>query len=176
MTIVNSYTWYYKFFFFKIPFHSNLNPPPHALSVFHPIPLISFLIKKIWSISMTFKMKFVSFRNETKSYIFPWDIFKCDTISFLLLLCFNSKWNFSILWLKWTEAMEMKHNQTFFHGTYWNLTQIFISRKILIGTFQLQHKREQKQIKEIKSCETSADLTVFLPSTLFKCLVKSSSW
>ena len=102
MTIVNSYTWYYKTFFFKIPFHSNLDPPPPLppASVFHPIPLISFLIKKIWSISMTFKMKFVSFRNETKSYIFPWDIFKCDTISFFVVVVFQFQMKFLNLMTK----------------------------------------------------------------------------
>ena len=26
-------------------------------------------------------------------------------------------WNFSVLWLKWTQTMEMKQNQTFFHGS-----------------------------------------------------------
>ena len=39
--------------------------------------------------------------------------------------------NISVLWLKWTQAMEMKQNQTFFHGTYSNLTSIFTGRQIL---------------------------------------------
>ena len=30
--------------------------------------------------------------------------------------------NFSVLWLKWTQAIKMKKSQTFFHGTYSNLT------------------------------------------------------
>ena len=30
--------------------------------------------------------------------------------------------NFTVLWLEWTQTMEMKQNQTFFHGTYSNLT------------------------------------------------------
>ena len=30
--------------------------------------------------------------------------------------------NLSVLWLKWTQAMEIKQNQTIFHGTYSNLT------------------------------------------------------
>ena len=30
--------------------------------------------------------------------------------------------NFSVLGLKWTQAMEMEQNQTFFQGTYSNLT------------------------------------------------------
>ena len=39
--------------------------------------------------------------------------------------------NFSVLWPKWTQAMEMKQNQKFFHGTYSNLTSFCIRRKIL---------------------------------------------
>ena len=31
----------------------------------------------------------------------------------------------------WTQTIEMKQNQKFFHGTYWNLTSIFIVHKIL---------------------------------------------
>ena len=29
----------------------------------------------------------------------------------------------SVLWLKWTQTMEMKQNQTYFNATYLNLTQ-----------------------------------------------------
>ena len=50
--------------------------------------------------------------------------------------------------------MEIKQNQTFFHGTYSNLTLFFIDRKILnistmciIGTFQFHCKSEQKQVQ-----------------------------
>ena len=39
--------------------------------------------------------------------------------------------NFSVLWLKWIQTMEMKQNQTFFHGTYLNLTPyLFLSKSI----------------------------------------------
>ena len=38
---------------------------------------------------------------------------------------------FSVLWLKWTRAMEMKQNQTFFHVTYSNLALFFIGCKRL---------------------------------------------
>ena len=34
--------------------------------------------------------------------------------------------NFSILWLEWTYTMKMKQNQTYLHGTYPNLTPVFI--------------------------------------------------
>ena len=36
-----------------------------------------------------------------------------------------------VLWLKWTQTMEMKQNQTYFHGTYSNMTSFFIGWKIL---------------------------------------------
>ena len=39
--------------------------------------------------------------------------------------------NFSVLWLKWTQTMEMKKNQIFFHGTYSNLApHLFLSKNI----------------------------------------------
>ena len=39
--------------------------------------------------------------------------------------------NFSILWQQWTQTMEMKKNQIFFHGPYSNLTSFLIGMKIL---------------------------------------------
>ena len=65
--------------------------------------------------------------NETKSDIFQWDIFKSATISFFhqkMLKYFNEFQNrtFSLLWLKWTQIMELKQNQPFFHGKYSNMT------------------------------------------------------
>ena len=68
---------------------------------------------------------------ETKSDIFQWDIFKSDSTLFLyqnILKYFNvfQNRNFSILWLKWTQKMKMKQNQTFFHGTFSNLTPFYI--------------------------------------------------
>ena len=52
--------------------------------------------------------------NETKSDIFPREIFKSDTISFLSkhIKSFNGfqNENFSVLYLKWTQTMEMKQN------------------------------------------------------------------
>ena len=38
-------------------------------------------------------------------------------------------WNFSVLWPKWTQPMEIKQNQTFFCGTYSDLTPyLFLSK------------------------------------------------
>ena len=75
-------------------------------------------------------------RNETKSDIFPWDIFKFNTICFFyqsILKCFNDfqNQNFWILWLKWTQKRKMKLNQTFFHRVYSNLTR-FLSKHIKV--------------------------------------------
>ena len=39
--------------------------------------------------------------------------------------------NFSVLPLKYTQTMEMKQNQTFFHGSYSNLTLFFVGHKLL---------------------------------------------
>ena len=39
--------------------------------------------------------------------------------------------DFSVFWLKWTQTMEMKQNQTFFHGTYSNLTSFIFCQKLL---------------------------------------------
>ena len=38
--------------------------------------------------------------------------------------------NFSVLWLKWTQTMEIKENQTFFHETYSNLLTYLFYQKI----------------------------------------------
>ena len=37
--------------------------------------------------------------------------------------------NFSVLWLKWTQIMEIKQNQTFFDGIYSNLTPYLFYQK-----------------------------------------------
>ena len=89
---------------------------------------------------MNFKIiKFLSFmtkvnpnnENEAKS----WDASKSDTISFYqkILKYFNDfqNWDFSVLWLEWTQTMEMKQKQTLFHGTYSYLPWFVIHHKIL---------------------------------------------
>ena len=51
--------------------------------------------------------------------------------------------NFSVLWLKWTQAIEMKQNQTFFHGTYSNLTltsYLFLSKNIKVSKWLWEAK------------------------------------
>ena len=68
--------------------------------------------------------------NETKSDIFLWEKFKSDTTS----KYFHEFQNqiFWILWLKWTQTIEMNPNHIFFHGAYSNLTlYMFRDQKIL---------------------------------------------
>ena len=72
--------------------------------------------------------------NEIKLDIFPlWHIQIWHYIFFYqnILKYFNDfqNRNFSVLWLKWTQTNEMKQNQTFFHGTYSDLTTNLFSLK-----------------------------------------------
>ena len=73
--------------------------------------------------------------NDTKSDILPWDMFKSSIIFFYqkILKYFNDfeNQNFSVLWLNWTQVIQMKQRQTFSYGTYSNLTSFFIGCKIL---------------------------------------------
>ena len=103
-----------------------------------------FLLKNIQVFQWVSKLKFLIFMtkvnssngNETKSGIFFMEHIQIwHHICFYQkkLKCFNDfqNWNLSVLWLNWTETMEMKLNETFFYGTYSNLTSFFNGRKIL---------------------------------------------
>ena len=94
---------------------------------------ISFLSKYITVFQWLSELELLSFMtkvnpnngNETKSDIFPWNIFKSDIFFYQSILKYLNDFqnrNFSILWLKWTQTMELKQNHTFFPGTYSNLT------------------------------------------------------
>ena len=63
--------------------------------------------------------------------------------------------NFSVLWLKWTEAMEMKHSQTFFQGKYSNVTSFFIGCKMVtyFNNFPISSQK-WAQINKMKWNET----------------------
>ena len=72
--------------------------------------------------------------NKTKSDIFSWNIFKFDTISFNRILKYFNDFqnrNFSVLRLKWTQTVEMKQNQTFFHGSFQIWCHIFFLLKYI---------------------------------------------
>ena len=58
-------------------------------------------------------------KNQTKADTVWQEILKSDTFcNQKLLKYFNGFqiWNVLVLWLKWTQTMEMKQNQTFLHG------------------------------------------------------------
>ena len=63
--------------------------------------------------------------------------------------------NFSVLWLKWTQTMKMKQNQTFIHRAYLNLISFLFAARTLkyfktfiIGIFQSSfNKWVQTKIK-----------------------------
>ena len=86
-----------------------------------------------------------SYGNETNSDIFSWDIYKSDAVSFLskkvkYLNYFQNR-NFLALWLKQTQTVEMKQNQTFAHRTYSNLTSyILLSEKNKVFKWLLKSK------------------------------------
>ena len=74
--------------------------------------------------------------SETKSDIFYeayLNLTSCLTLSKNVEVSCNDfrNPNFSVLWLKSTQTMELKLKQTFFHGTHSNLPYFFLSCKIL---------------------------------------------
>ena len=125
--------------------------------------------------------------NKTKSGIFPWDKLKSDTKSFFIkkmLKHFNDfqNRNFSVLWLKWTQTMEMKQNQTFFHETYSNLALFslvikyqHISITFIIGTSS-KVKYQVKWNKITQDMWKSDCIFYLQSSTLLKWLLKFISW
>ena len=84
---------------------------------------------------------------------------------------------FPVLWLNWTQTMEVKQNQTFFFGANSNLISFFIGCKILkcFNDFYKWHfsislfiakvsKTKQNKIKENVTC---ANLKAFFPTWKF---------
>ena len=131
--------------------------------------------------------------NETKSDILLWDIFKSDTFFYQKILKYFNDFqnrNSSNLWLKWTQTMEMKENQTFFKGTYSNLALFSlvvkcynISMTFMIYTFQSHCKSEHNQVKwnKITRDMGKSDRIFFIifylqSSTLLNWLSKFISW
>ena len=84
---------------------------------------------------------FVCFNNLSDGLQCNSKVFPDDTSSFPMLIffyqkisrCFNDfqNQNFSVLWLKWTQKMEMKHNHTFFLNICSNLTSYRFCSKLL---------------------------------------------
>ena len=70
--------------------------------------------------------------------------------------------NFSDLWLKWTQTVQMKQNQAFFHKTYSNLTSYLFSSKN-IKVFQWLSNRNFSVfcVKWIQTMEMEQNQTFF---------------
>ena len=69
--------------------------------------------------------------------------------------------NFSVLWLKWTQTMEIKQNQTFFHGTYSNPTpHPFLSKNIEVFPWisKLKFLNFMTKVKSDNGNETKSDI------------------
>ena len=66
--------------------------------------------------------------NETKTAIFPWDVFKSDVIYFFF---FQKILKFLSFTTKVNANNGNKTKSDIFYGTYSNLTSFFIGHKIL---------------------------------------------
>ena len=89
---------------------------------------IYYFIKKYSSVLMTSKL--LSFITKSEPNHWKWNKIRQLHIQIWRHIYFSDFQNrsFSVLWLKWTEAMEVNQNQIFFHGTYSNLTlHLFLS-------------------------------------------------
>ena len=117
----------------------------------HPYLFLSKNIKIFQWLSIS---KFLSFMtkvnpnnvNENGSDIFPWNIFKSDTIDLFFYLKFlqylndSQNQNFSVFELKWTKTMEIKKSHTFSYGTYSRLTSYLFFLKKIYEVFQWPSK------------------------------------
>ena len=120
--------------------YSNLTP---YLSLSKNIRTFHWLLKSKY-LSFTIKVDRNN-RNETKSDISMGHIQIWHHVFFYqkLLKSFNDfqNQNLSLLWLKWNQTMEIKQNQTFFHGTYSNLTPyLSLPKNIVVFQWLLKSK------------------------------------
>ena len=81
-------------------------------------------------------MKWNKIRHFSMGDIQMWHLFYRNILKYLN--DFHNQ-NFSILWLKWTQTMEMKQSQTFFYGRYSNVTT-FLSKHIKVFKWLSQSK------------------------------------
>ena len=117
-----------------------------------------------------------NYRNETKSDIFSWNIFKSDTLSLVIknirVFQWLSKSNFLSFMTTVNPNIEMKQNQTFFYGTYSNLN---LASAFIISIFQFHYKSENKQVKwnEIQRdmCKCDSIFRYLQRGTLLKYLI-----
>ena len=87
---------------------------------------IYFFIKKLLKYFSDFQNP--NFRHLSIGHIQIWHFFYSKIWKYFG--DFQNR-SFSVLWLRWTQAMEMRQNQTFFHEICSNLTSFFIGSKIL---------------------------------------------
>ena len=116
----------------------------------------------------------LNYGNETKSDIFPWDIFKSDSISILKYFNDFQNQNFSILWLKRSQTIGKKQNQTSFHETYLNLTAYLFFLSIYIKAFQWLSKSRvlsfMTKVNRNNGNETKSDIfqwNIFKSNVIF---------
>ena len=95
------------------------------------------------SLSITFKINISQFYDLSELKQWKWNKTRYFSMRYIQIWrhiymtsdwkYFNSfqNWHFSVLWLKWTQTMGMKQNQTFFHWKYSNRTSFITGRKIL---------------------------------------------
>ena len=119
--------------------------------------------------------------NETKPNIFPWDVFTSDVKSDVRYSNDFQNQNFSVLWLQWSQTMEIKQNQTYFHGAFSSLTSFFIAHKILkyfSGFYSwhlfilLQKWAQTVKLNEIKRYMCKSDsIFLYLWHIIVPCLI-----
>ena len=95
--------------------------------------------------------------------------------------------NYSVLWLKWTQTMEMKQNRHFSmeNNQIWHHFSLVakfenISITVIVGTFQFHCKSEYKQVKQNKitrdMCNSGSIFSYLQSGTLFRWIFKFISW
>ena len=128
--------------------------------------------------------------RQIKFGIFPWEILKSDAIFYQRILKYFSDFqngNFSVLWLNWTQTMEMKQNKTLFLGVYSNLTSFLIGRKNLkyfngfynwYLSISLQNWAQTSKIKIIvrNMCKSDSILPNLECIMIFEWFLKFISW
>ena len=103
-----------------------------------------FLPKSIKIFQWLWKSKFFSFMTKVNPKKCKWSKIRHFPVGYIhiwrhILLCQKNikvflwllRLNFSDLWLSWTQAMEMKLNQTYFIWEDWDLTSYIFCQKLL---------------------------------------------
>ena len=98
------------------------------MSGFVSFPLFGFtLVIKLRNVNFESHWKTFNLTSYIYIYIYIYIYMTSDWKSFNGF----QNWHFSVLWLKWTQTVGMKQNQTFFHWTYSNRIFFITGWKIL---------------------------------------------